>query len=145
MTPRVAQAGAVVVELALSLTFLLPIAAFLLFYGRVLYNYEVAQKATHDAVRYLSSASVSNMSDPAQSGYEIAVAQAIVRAELSVLNPSALSVAVSCDGFQCAGFSPPSTVAVSVQIRVNNDLPGYATEVSSQVIQANHSMRYVGN
>jgi Flp pilus assembly protein TadG len=139
------QAGAVVLELALTLPFLLPILAVLLFYGRVLYNYEVAHKAAHDAVRYLSSANLINMKSPMLIAHETAVAQAIVQAEVSVLNPNVLWVSVLCDGILCSGLNTPTMVTVSVQIQLQNGMPGYAPTLSSQVILANHSMRYVGN
>jgi Flp pilus assembly protein TadG len=139
------QCGAVALELALTLGFLFPVAAMLLFYGRVLYNYEVAQKAAHDAVRHMASANVLNINDNAMVGFEVAVAQAIAREEVSVLNPSVLGVSVSCDGVQCLGLGVPTTVTVSVQIKVRNQMYGYAPELADQNIIATQSMRYVGN
>ncbi|QJD89125.1 pilus assembly protein [Duganella dendranthematis] len=139
------QCGAVALELALTLGFLFPVAAMLLFYGRVLYNYEVAQKAAHDAVRHMASANVLNINNNAMVGFEVAVAQAIVREEVSVLNPSVLGVSVACDGLQCLGLGVPTTVTVGVQIKVRNQMYGYAPELADQNITATQSMRYVGN
>jgi Flp pilus assembly protein TadG len=139
------QRGAVALELALTLGFLFPVAAMLMFYGRVLYNYEVAQKATHDAARYLASASLVNMKNTAMVGYEVAVAQAIVQQQVSVLSPNALTVSVTCDGLLCDGMTLPASVTVGVRINVRNEMYGYAPELADQVIVATQSMRYVGN
>ncbi|MYM76038.1 hypothetical protein GTP55_06080 [Duganella sp. FT109W] len=139
------QRGAVALELALTLAFLFPVAATLLFYGRLLYNYEVAQKATHDAARYLSGVSMLNMQNSDAAVYEVAVTKAIVQQELSVLTPYKLLVTVSCDGLECGGLSVPSMVAVGVQIKVHNNFYGYAPELVDQTISATQNMRYVGN
>jgi hypothetical protein len=143
------QRGAAAVELALTLPVLLMLLAYIVFYGRVLYNYEVAQKAAHDAVRYLSSAAAVNMRNPAQVGNEVAVAQAIVNAELAGLNPGPGNgpfVFIQCDGVQCLGMSLPGLVKVEVQIRVQNDIFGYYTPyMGDSWLQARSTMRYVGN
>lgn len=143
-TPRW-QRGAVALELALTLGFLFPVAAMLIFYGRVLYNYEVAQKAAHDAVRYMASASILNINNPAMAAQEVAVAQAILQQELSALNPNMLAMSVTCDGQQCAGMGVPTTVTVGLQINVRNQMVGYAPELPDQRIAITQSMRYVGN
>ncbi|NYE58987.1 Flp pilus assembly protein TadG [Duganella sp. 1224] len=145
MRPARGQRGAVALELALTLAFLFPVMALLLFYGRLLYNYEVAQKAAHDATRYLASASRVNLGSTSAVAYELAVAQAIVQAEVSVLSPSALSVTILCDNVQCSGLDVPDTVSVGVQIRVRNTLPGYAPKLTDRVFIATQSMHYVGN
>ena len=110
MTPVRRQCGAIALELALTLGFLFPVAAMLIYYGRVLYHYEVAQKAAHDAVRYLASASVANINNPATATHEVEVAQAILQQELSVLNPYKLAITIACDGQVCAGMAVPLTV-----------------------------------
>jgi Flp pilus assembly protein TadG len=144
MTAR-RQQGAIVLELALTLGFLFPVAAMLIFYGRVLYNYEVAQKAAHDAVRYMASASIVNINNPALVTYEVAVAQAILQQELSVLNPDKMAMSVACDGQTCAGMAVPEKVTVGVQINVRNDLVGLLPALPDQRIAVTQSMRYVGN
>ncbi len=145
MKIRRRQGGAIALELALTLGFLFPVAAMLIFYGRVLYNYEVAQKAAHDAVRYMASASILNLSNPALAGYEVAMAQTIMQQELSALNPYKLAMSVTCDGQLCAGMGVPATVSVGVQINVRNDMIGLAPELTEQRIVITQSMRYVGN
>ncbi len=51
------QSGSVAVEAALVTTFiLLPLFAFILFFGRYFWYYTAAQKAVHDATLYLASA-----------------------------------------------------------------------------------------
>ncbi len=145
MKIRCWQGGAIALELALTLGFLFPVAAMLIFYGRVLYNYEVAQKAAHDAVRYMASASILNINNPAMAGYEVAVAQAIMQQELSALNPYKLAMSVTCDGQQCAGMGVPMMVTVGLQINVRNEMVGLAPELTEQRIAITQSMRYVGN
>ena len=145
MTTTRRQCGAIALELALTLGFLFPVAAMLVFYGRVLYNYEVAQKAVHDAVRYMASASALNLNNPAMAAYEVAVAQAILQQELSALNPAMLSTSISCDGLPCDGMGVPATVSVGLQISVRNEMVGYAPELPTQRLVITQSMRYVGN
>jgi hypothetical protein len=143
------QRGAVAVELALTLPVLLMLLAYIVFYGRVLYNYEVAHKAARDAARYISSAAAINMRNTTQVGKEVAVAQAIANAELAVLNPGAGSgpfVFIRCDSLPCLGLALPNQVGVSVQIVVRNDIFGYYVPyLGDTLLQANSTMRYVGN
>jgi hypothetical protein len=143
------QRGIAAVELALTLPVLLTLLAYLVFYGRVLYNYEVAQKAAHDAARYLSGAAAINMRNTTQAANEVAVAQAIANAELAGLNPGAGNgpfVFIQCDGLPCLGLSLPNQVGVNVQIVVQNDIFGYYVPyLGDTLLQARSSMRYVGN
>ena len=146
---RSLQRGVAAVELALTLPVIMLLLAYIVFYGRVLYNYEVAQKAARDAVRYLSSAAAVNMRSAAQAGNEVAVAQAIATAELAGLNPGAGNgpfVFVQCDGLPCMGLALPSLVRVDVQIVVRNDIFGYYVPyLGDSLLQARSTMRYVGN
>ncbi|MFS2003898.1 TadE/TadG family type IV pilus assembly protein [Duganella sp. CT11-25] len=143
------QRGAAAVELALTLPVLLMLLAYIMFYGRVLYNYEVAQKAARDAVRYLSSAAAVNMRSTAQAANEVAVAQAIANAELAGLNPGPGNgpfVFIRCDGLPCLGLALPNLVRVDIQIVVQNDIFGYYVPyLGSSLLQAGSTMRYVGN
>jgi hypothetical protein len=143
------QRGAAAVELALTLPVLMILLGYIVFYGRVLYNYEVAQKAAHDAARYLSSAAAVNMRSTAQVGNEVAVTQAIANAELAGLNPGPGNgpfVFIQCDGVQCLGMSLPVTVKVEIQILVRNDIFGYYMPYTGDSwLQARSVMRYVGN
>jgi hypothetical protein len=151
MTPQTQrrQRGAAAVELAVTLPALMLLLAYIVFYGRVLYNYEVAQKAAHDAARYLSSAAVVNLRSAAQAGNEVAVAQAIANAELAGLNPGPDNgpfVFAQCDGLPCLGLAQPNLVSVSVQIVVQNDIFGYYVPyLGNSLLQARSTMRYVGN
>jgi Flp pilus assembly protein TadG len=143
------QRGAVALELALTLPVLLVVLVYLLFYSRVLYSYEVAQKATRDGVRYLSAVPALNMRNPALATQEANLAQAIAQQQLGALSAAGggIPVYVACNGIPCSAMngSVPSTVTVTVVIQVNNEFYGYGGGLGGQQLQVSHSMRYVGN
>lgn len=147
MKPAHRARGSVVLELALTIPVLLVMLIYLLFYGRVLYSYEVAQKAAHDAARYLSTASAVNMKSSALFSREVNVALYIANEELSVLNAGAgeLYVFALCDGHPCTGFSLPATVGISVNIQLQNLFPGYVMDLANQPVLVTQTMRYAGN
>jgi Flp pilus assembly protein TadG len=146
---RQRQQGTVLVELALTLPVLLALLAAIVFYGRVLYNYDVVQKASRDAVRYLSSAAASNMQSATRAGYETAVATAIAAQELADLNPGEDNgpfIYTACDGYPCTGPNLPTMVLVNVKVTVHNGTLGdYAPYMPDITLEANNTMRYVGN
>jgi len=142
------QRGAVALELALSLPVLLTMLAYLLFYGRVLYNYEVAQKAARDSARYLSSVPAMSLRNPALAAHEVNLANAMIQSQLSALAPAPGSVVamLSCDGVPCTMLqgNVPTTVTTTVMIDVQNGFQGYAAALTRLQVRAVHSMRYVG-
>lgn len=142
------QYGTALLELALALPVLLTLVACVAFYGRLLYNYQVAQKASHDAVRYLSSASQASMFDPQLAMKEEALTRDIAEAELIALDRQAISgpfIFIQCDGIPCVGSSLPTTVTVEVQLTMNKKLlPDFIPFLSSLRLRARNTMRYAG-
>lgn len=150
--PRPArQRGTALLELALTLPILLTLVACVAFYGRLLYNYQVAQKASHDAVRYLSSASQASMLNPQLAVKEQALARAIANAELSDLdlNPQAISgpfIFIHCNDNDCVGNILPTLVSVEVQMTMSKTaLPSFIPFVPYSTLRARNVMRYAGN
>ncbi|TFW23258.1 TadE/TadG family type IV pilus assembly protein [Duganella callida] len=141
------QGGAALLELALTLPVLLTMLAYLVFYGRLLYTYEIMQKASRDATRYLSTASATNMHSPALVGQEIAVTQAILQSELGTMGAAASGafVTILCNATLCNGGVLPTTVTVVVELGVQNDLPGYVNDFPAPWLIASQTMRYAGN
>lgn len=59
---RQRQDGSVAVEAAVSIALVLvPLLAFMLFFGRFFWYYSIAQKAAHDAALYVSSAALADI------------------------------------------------------------------------------------
>ena len=147
---RTGQRGAILIELAV---FVVPaflmLLAYAVFYARVLYHYQVAQKAAQDAARYLASAPAMHMGDPARIAGEVAVAKAIAGAGLQELRPGPNRgpfVSVQCGSGDCWGLSLPATVTVRVAIINHNDLfSDFALELSDGPMDVGSTMRYVGN
>jgi Flp pilus assembly protein TadG len=147
-TLRSRQRGAVALELALSLPVLLTMLTYLLFYGRVLYNYEVAQKAARDSARYLSSVPAMNLKNPVLAAHEVNLANAMIQSQLSAIAPApgGVVVVLNCDSVPCTMLqgNTPSTVTAIIAIDVQNGLNGYAGALTNLQVRAVHSMRYVG-
>lgn len=120
--PLSRQRGAAAIELAFTLP---AFAAFLfmtLFVARLLWHYTVAQKATQDAARYLSTISVQEMRQPTLAAAAAATARAIVLMEIGELNPGYIPIEfnVECDNDPCTGAynTLPETVRVSIKMQV---------------------------
>lgn len=145
------QRGIAAIELAFIAPILVAMLAFSLFFGRVFWHYTVVQKAAHDATRYLSRVPLAEYKSPTRAGYAVAVAQAIIAAEMSDLPPgqSPMSITIQCDGISCDGLSPPTTLRTVVRIAMFDD---FYTEPTSEVVgdnglllTADVTMRYVDN
>lgn len=146
--PRGRQRGAVALELALSLPVMLTLLVALVFYGRVMYHYEVVQKAAWAGARYLSSMPAVNMKNQQQAAQEMALATALINTELSALSPEpgSLYVSVNCDSAPCGLYNYlPAMINVTVIIDVPGDLSGYGESLTHVRVRANHNLRYVGN
>lgn len=146
-----AQRGVAAVEMALILPILIVLLAVPLYFGRVFWHYTVAQKAAHDAARYLTTAPLTQMRNPSQVGHAVAVAQAIVDAEIGELNPGPYrpTVAIQCDGVPCDGFIAPATIRVHIRMPMYDLFMSSVTEpqggASGLLITADLTMRYAGN
>ncbi|HJU99748.1 MAG TPA: TadE/TadG family type IV pilus assembly protein [Burkholderiaceae bacterium] len=144
------QRGIAAVEFALILPVFLVLLVLPLFMGRVLWHYTAAQKAAHDAVRYLASASAQDMKDAARASYVVDMAHSIAAAETAELNPGPGSIVITpmCDGTACDGLALPATVTVTVRIRVDDIFFPNATMdmlgSSSMLLTANATYPYVG-
>jgi Flp pilus assembly protein TadG len=112
------QRGIAAVELALIMPVFLIMLALPLYFGRVFWHYTVAQKAAHDAARYLSTVPLADLKNPGKIAHVMAVAQDIAEAEMAELNPGPYrpNVGVLCDGYPCAGVFAPTKVTVVIQM-----------------------------
>lgn len=150
---RHAEQGSVTIEMAFSLTILTLFLAVPLFLAQVFWYYSVAQKAAHDAARFLSTASRLEMATlgAGDSDAPVAVlARQIVLAETDEIRPvlDSRSITVLCDLAQC-GYSVPQTVRVQVRMRVSDKiLSGITDEFTNGQgidLTADSTMNYAGN
>ena len=148
---RARQRGVAAVEFAVILPLILILLTFPIFFARVFMHYSVAQKAAHDAARYLSSIPFVEMQDQTRAMAAESVARQIVTAETAELNPgtgSHIFVGVLCDGSVC-GFSVPAQITVEVRMRMFDDFFNDQTWESvgpaGLAVKANVAMAYVGN
>jgi len=143
--------GIAAVEMALILPTFALLLALPLFFGRALYHYQVMQRASHDAARYLASCAEVDLKSPTRSAEVVAAARAIVVAELDGggAGRAAPLVSISCNGGQCSGYFVPTTVTVQVTDLLEDDvLPFYSYNLlgaSGLPLSATATMRYVGN
>jgi hypothetical protein len=146
------ERGSIAVETAAVLMLLITLLAFTVFLGRVFWYYEISQKAAHDAVRFLSTASQVDMRTVGAGSSEAAVAsvaRSIVDEEISALKPYTefLFIDVHCN-FRTCGGSVPTTVRVSISMRLKDSLFGPITSVFTEedgmYILADVTMRYAG-
>lgn len=149
---KVRERGAVAVETAPILMLLVILLAVTVFLGRVFWYYEISQKAAHDAVRYLSTASQIDMRTPGPGSSEAAVAsvaRSIIDEEVAALKSSTefLFVDVHCD-FRTCGGAVPTTVRVSISMRLKDNIFGPITALftgeDGMYILADVTMRYAG-
>ncbi|RJG11605.1 TadE/TadG family type IV pilus assembly protein [Massilia cavernae] len=146
------ELGAAAVELALVLPILAGLLALALFIGRVFLHYTVAQKAAHDAARFMSTIPVRDMTDSGRARIDdaVAVAQQILDAELAELDPGSYTIdtVIRCGNFtSCNGLRVPATVSVGVEMRMNDTFfPAltYAVTGDRIIITANVTMPYAG-
>src|SRR4051812_38658701 len=114
------QRGGVAVEMAVLLPILVMLLAFPLLLGRIFWHYSVAQKAAHDAARYLSSVPYAEMNNPSRSQSAASLARDIVLAETAELTPGGafpVSIGITCDDGPC-DYGVPTTVTVLVRVRM---------------------------
>lgn len=144
------QGGVAAIEFAAILPVLLLLLAFTVFFGRVFWHYTAAQKAAHDAGRYLSSVPPIEMRTPARVANVMLVARAIAEQEVAGLNPGPFPpvITILCDGLWCAGFNPPATITVGVQLAMFDEtLYSVTSEILGDTplpLTAAVTMRYVG-
>ena len=150
------ERGIAAVEAAVAMVLLILCLAVPLFLARIFWYYSVAQKAAHDAARFLSTASRVEMLTLGP-GFEGAapiadVARDIVLAEIAEIRPQldAWAIDVQCDLTSC-GMTVPKSVRVQVRIRIHDAiLPAITDEFfynqgnRAVNMTANVTMNYVG-
>jgi len=148
-----AQRGVAAVEMAIVLPIFILLLAAPLFFARYFWHYTAAQKAAHDAARYLSTVSQVEMRTPDAGGVPAAarLAEQIALIETAELDPGRLApfVDVYCGSTRCNGLTLPTQVRVFVQMRVQDtifDLFTYMfTGEDGILLTADVTMRYVGS
>jgi hypothetical protein len=155
------ERGSVAVEFALLFVLVLvPLLAGALFFGRFFWHYTVAEKAAHDAARFLATASPTELKTVGPSGEAaiLGAAKALAQAEISELNPSPTYpplVYVYCDAGPCLPFPTaplPQKVSVYVTMSVQDPFlsgltalfSGDGNDLAIQ-IDATGNSYYVGN
>ncbi|WP_159697295.1 TadE/TadG family type IV pilus assembly protein [Massilia sp. 9I] len=152
LTRSSATRGSVAIEFAFVLPILLLLLSTLVFFGRIVWHYTVAEKAAQDAVKFLARVSTEEIRAP-MNGFEIPVAglaRSIVLDEVAELSPgdSPPSVNVLCDGIFCDGFSTPRQISVVVRVNMTDPfLSSFLTQwglPSEILLTATSSTNYVG-
>lgn len=147
---RRAQQGVAAVELALVLPVLIVFISFPLFFGRVFWHYTVAERAAHDAARYLATVPRQEMGNRQRGMDAAAIANFIAMEETAELNPGGefgVSVDVLCDIGSC-NLGVPPTVTVIVRMKMFDPLfSAFTWPVVGDdglLLRAAVTMRYVG-
>jgi len=150
---RKSRRGSVAIEMAIVLPILVVLLTVPVFFARAFWYYTVAQKAAHDAARFLSTATQAELRTVGAGNSDAPVAvlaRAIVEEETAVLNPvmRVKVVDVQCN-FNTCGVSVPATVRVSIQMRMHDDLFAPFTSAfygqDGLYLSADVTMRYAGN
>lgn len=148
------QRGSAAVELALILPVFVLLLVFAFYFGRVYWHYSVAQRAAHDAARYLATVSQADMLTPVAGGGDaaaVAVARDIVQAETQWLRPGPypIEVYVDCDGYGCTGHTLPKKVRVALRMYMYDDFFSSYTSgfggTSGLEVLADVKIPYAGN
>jgi len=121
------QHGIAAIEAVLVIPVLLALLAGITFFGRYTWHYTAAQKAAHDAARYLATVSQREMKTPGLGGTVapvLQIAQNIAALETAELHPGPYPpyILVLCQPVQCTGFSVPSRVRVMIQMELTDDI-----------------------
>lgn len=153
------QRGSVAIEAAVTITFILiPVLAFILFFGRYFWYYTIVQKAAHDATLYFAAAQLPDIRNNSAG----TLAQDIIREGLAdidsttmstkgvdtyclyptVANPGALTPRV------CTLTTPPAAVKTSIFMTVKDPflapMTGPIIGYDGLPISAETTLPYVG-
>lgn len=157
--PCARKKGSVAVECAIVLPMLIFLISGLLFFARVFWCYTVAQKAAHDAARFLATATLHEIR-PASAGSDVPialVAQQIALDEVADLNPGGgIGIAALCyvgDSApywdHCFGFDIPKKVLVRVTISISDPFFDPLTSIFTNgepiILRAVMAADYAGN
>jgi Flp pilus assembly protein TadG len=144
--------GSAAVEAAIVLPILILFLAFPFFFAQVFWFYSVAAKASHDAARFLSTATKLEVKATAGGFAEApisALTRQIAQAELTEILPATegILIDVQCDLGAC-GLSVPETVRVRVRIHVKDRIFGAFTDEltgsDGMILTSDATMRYAG-
>jgi len=119
------ERGSVAVEFAILLpTVLIPLLAAALFFGRFFWHYTVAEKAAHDAVRFIAMASPTEVRGQCKVvGVTVPcldwAARVLATEEMGDLNPGNgdPQISVLCDGVPCLSGPPPANSANPLELQ----------------------------
>ena len=152
--------GSIAVECALLLPIFIMLLTVMLFAGRIFWHYTVAEKAAHDAARFLATASLKEMRTPG-GGTEVpivALAKRIVQEEIEELNPGGFVVpsilcyvgpAANPYWEECFGIDTPRKIRVRVTVAISDPILESATSWLNNgepiVLRAVMATDYVGN
>lgn len=156
--PPANERGSVAVECALILPIFAVMMMTMLFFALVFWHYTVAQKAAHDAARFLASASISEMR-AVGGGVAVPIVSAaknLVDQEIADLSPgNAVGTSVLClvgagtpYWDECFGFDTPRKIRVRVTMTLSDP---FFESVSTRLIgspivfKAVSATEYVGN
>lgn len=141
------------IEMTVVLLVMIVLLTVPVFFARVFWYYSVAQKAAHDAARFLSTASQAELRTPGAGNGPAAVAalaREIAETETAVLNSvmDPKYIDVQCN-FGTCGAGVPATVRVFIQMRMRDDMfAPYTYAFYGQdglLLTADVTMRYAGN
>lgn len=144
--------GSTAVEFAIMLPVFILLLSTLVFFGRILWHYTVAEKAARDAAIFLARVSIEEIRAPA-TDFEVPVAglaRAIAWDEMADLYPGERrpTVSVLCDGIFCEGLSTPRQITVVIRVNMNDPFfssllaeYGYPSDI---LLTATASTNYVG-
>jgi Flp pilus assembly protein TadG len=144
------QGGFAAVELAIMLPFMVALLALALLAGRLLWHYTVAQKAAHDAARYMSTVPAHDIVSTRVADAQ-AVGQQILEEEMSELNQGEMPrfTRISCisplDATDtCNGLTTPTSVSAAVTMRIDDIFLLDVILSQPIIITAKVTMPYVG-
>lgn len=147
------ERGSIAIEMALVITIMITLLTVPVFFARVFWYYSVAQKAAHDAARFLSTASQAELRTPGAGNAPSQVARIaweIADTETAVLNSvmDPKYIDVQCN-FGTCGDGVPATVRVFIHMRMRDDMfAPYTSAFYGQDglhLTADVTMRYAGN
>lgn len=146
------QHGVAAIEFAIILPLLLALLAFPLFFGRVFMYYSVAQKAAQNAAMYLATVPKLEMQDNNKSAAATDMAEEIVNATISSLNPGNLGgvgFQIQCDGTVCGvGAIPNDSITVKVRVVMYDEFfPHFTWPIlhdGPMVLNAEATVSYLG-
>lgn len=152
LAPR--QRGVAAVEFALILPVIVILFAFIVFFGRLFWHYNVALKAASDVATFVSLARNTEMVEAKSDLGEIEIikfARSIGEAEFAELNPGNDGrpvIHITCDGTPCIGEKIPDELIVVVRMRMYNaffpKLLEQLGDIDGMWIHAEVRVRYAG-